>query len=208
MRDHDPRNECAGHVEIDLMARLLTAHAQDEDVYQRLLPHMVGQCPECRQLLVELEELRREAAAPDALIAATEWPAAPGLWGRLAPLPFEEQLRAAAADETLHTWGLCRLLQVKSGGEAREHPAAAGRLAQLALVISEHLAKAQETAELAKELRAMPRVDRLHAAAPARPDRPSAEAPRRVRRPDRCRTRMSEELHFRRGQMVLSDGRS
>ncbi len=62
-------------------------------------------------------------------------PAAPDLWGRLAPLSFDEQLRAAAVDETFHTWGLCRLLQVKSGGEAREDPAAAGRLAQLALVI-------------------------------------------------------------------------
>jgi hypothetical protein len=154
MSEHDSRSPGAEHVEINLMARLLTGHAQDEDVYQRLLPHMVGQCPECRQLLAELEELRREAAAPDALIAATEWPAAPGLWGRLAPLSFDEQLRAAAADETFHTWGLCRLLQVKSGGEARKDPAAAGRLAQLALVISEHLAPGYDP-DWVRDLRAL-----------------------------------------------------
>ncbi len=150
----DPRSAGARHVEIGLMARLLTGHAQDEEVHQRLLPHMVGQCPECQRLLAGLEDLRCEAAAPDVLIAATEWPAAPGLWQGLAPLSFDAQLRAAAAEETLHTWGLCRLLQVKSGGEAREHPVAAGRLAQLALVISEHLAPGYDS-DWVRDLRAL-----------------------------------------------------
>jgi hypothetical protein len=138
------RGAGVGHVGMQVMARVLSGRAQGEELCQQLLPHIVGQCPECGRLLAQLDRMRREAAAPDALIAAAEWPAAPLLWDRLEPLSFADQLRAVAGEEEFHTWGLCRLLQLKSGGVAGEHPAQAGRLAQLAVAVSDRLPAAYD----------------------------------------------------------------
>ncbi len=144
----------ARHLTVQLFAQLAAGGVEEDDLAGWLLPHLVAVCPDCAQQFAELTRFQHEAAAPDVLIAATEWPEAPALWDRLAPHPFAEQLRLAASDETLHTWGLCRFLQLQSHTEAEDRPAAAGRLAQLALTIADQLPPIYD-AEWVHDLRAL-----------------------------------------------------
>jgi hypothetical protein len=142
------------HLSPEVMARLRTGNLEPEAIRRELLPHLAAHCPACREQIAELRRLMSEAGHWDAEVAVTEWREAPEVWNRLAALPYAEQLRAVEAEETYHTWGLCRLLERLSAVAAPEEPLRAARLANLSVRISSHLGNAYGP-ESVRDLRAL-----------------------------------------------------
>jgi tetratricopeptide (TPR) repeat protein len=141
-RPPDPPADPHRHLSLESMARLLTGRADPELITRELLPHLAARSPAFSRQMAELHLLMREAWHWDAELAVTEWLDAPAAWERLAALPHADQLSAVEADESCHTWGLCRLLERLSARSAAGNPTQAARLASLSLRISRHLGPA------------------------------------------------------------------
>jgi hypothetical protein len=144
----------AHHLAPELVARLLSGRVEPDELARQVLPHLLAHCPGCQQVRDQLEELRRDVAHWDHLVALTEGPEAPGLWQRLAPLPHAERLAAVESDPAFHTWGLCSLLLKLAGDATRERPDDAARLARLAVVVAGRLGDAYHPAWV-QDLRAL-----------------------------------------------------
>jgi tetratricopeptide (TPR) repeat protein len=125
-------------VTLQSLAKLMTTAGASEEV-DELMQLLLELSPPTKRSYVKLQQLSREFLHWDFTIVLEETRQAPALLRRLEALPYLEQLRSAAADERMHTWGLCRLLQRRSGELARERPENAAQLANLAGVISYHL---------------------------------------------------------------------
>jgi tetratricopeptide (TPR) repeat protein len=119
-----------------------TAHA--DEVRLELLVHLIACCPECRGTVESLAELAHEYGHWDIAEALVEWREAPLLWGRLALLSVDEQLAAIDSEEDFWTWGLCRLLQLRSADQVAENPAAAAHLAALGLRVARNLGESYD----------------------------------------------------------------
>jgi tetratricopeptide (TPR) repeat protein len=142
------------HLPLATMARLRSGRLDIEEIRGLVLPHLASRCEGCRAVDEQLGRLRREVGHWDDVVAVTEAGAAPDLWRRLEPLPYLDQLGAIEADETLHTWALCRYLQRRSREAARERPRSAAQLANLALALSAHLGGAYDP-DWVRDLRAL-----------------------------------------------------
>jgi tetratricopeptide (TPR) repeat protein len=134
------------HLPLQTMARLRSGRLEVEESLRDVVPHLLSRCPGCRDVDDELRRLKQEVGHWDELVVETEWSEAPDLWRRLEPLSYLDQLAAVENDETLHTWGLCRLLQRRSREAASERPETAAQLANLAVAISMELGEVYHSA--------------------------------------------------------------
>ncbi len=137
----------APHPSRQTLARALSGTAEADEVRLSLLTHLIACCADCRRVVEELAELAHEYGHWDIAEAIAEWREAPRLWRRLSALAPAEQLAAVEADDDFWTWGLCRLLQLRSAdaGAARPpQPATAAHLAALALRIAGNLGESYD----------------------------------------------------------------
>jgi tetratricopeptide (TPR) repeat protein len=111
--------------------------------------------PAWRRGIRALRQLSRVYRHPDYELVLVEARAAPALARRLAELPYPRQLRAVETEERYHTWGLCRLLQLRSAELAASDPAGAARLAALAIRIPRHLVERRYDADFVEDLLAL-----------------------------------------------------
>jgi tetratricopeptide (TPR) repeat protein len=123
---------------LERLAKAMTAAISSEEV-DALMQCLLELSPPTKRRYLKLRQLSREFLHWDYALVLAETRQAPALWRRLEALPYPEQLRAVAAEDNLHTWGLCRLLQRMSGGLTGERPESAAQLANLAVEISRHL---------------------------------------------------------------------
>jgi tetratricopeptide (TPR) repeat protein len=141
-RASDPREQhqadAHGHLNLEALAELLMA-ARGSAALDRALRHLLALCPVCQRGRDALRRLSREAHHPDYPIVLAESRAAPTLWRRLGALPYSSQLAAVEGEESYQTWGLCRLLQQRSGEASCRDPVSAARLANLAVRIPRFL---------------------------------------------------------------------
>jgi tetratricopeptide (TPR) repeat protein len=111
--------------------------------------------PAWRRGIRALRGLTRECRHPDYELVLVEARAAPALARRLAELSYPQQLLAVETEERYHTWGLCRLLQLRSAEIAASDAAAAARLAALALRIPPHLGEKRYDVDFVQDLLAL-----------------------------------------------------
>src|SRR5579863_9829036 len=88
---------------------MIKAHGSEH--LERAIQLLLALSPSCRRGHAALRRLSRELRHPDYAIVLAEARDAPLLSRRLAALSYPGQLVAVEADESLQTWGLCRLLQ-------------------------------------------------------------------------------------------------
>ncbi len=142
-----PEDAPIPHPSRQTLARALSGTAEADEVRLSLLTHLIACCANCRRVVEELAELAHKYGHWDIAEAITEWREAPRLWGLLKALAPAEQLAAVEADDDYWTWGLCRLLQLRSAeaGAARPpRPATAAHLAALALRIADNLGESYD----------------------------------------------------------------
>ncbi|HYL72052.1 MAG TPA: hypothetical protein VEY89_12190, partial [Candidatus Dormibacteraeota bacterium] len=135
------------------MAELLVA-ARGSATLDRALRHLLALCPVCQRGHDALRRLTREAHHPDYAIVLAESREAPALWRQLAALPYASQLAAVEGEESYQRWGLCRLLQRRSGEASCRDPVSAARLANLAARIPRYLEPAYH-ADSIRDLQAL-----------------------------------------------------
>lgn len=132
------------HPSLETLAKLLAGDLSHEELLTEVLPHFLEQCPECQARHQEILRLQREFGHWDERVAVVEGLQAPEHFARLRDLPFDEQLRVVAEDETFQTWGLCQLLLKESVEAGFEDPARAIHLAELAIKVSQNLGDAYD----------------------------------------------------------------
>jgi hypothetical protein len=136
------RSHAARHPTLEMLAELLLM-AHGSPALDHAMRHLQDRCRACRRGCAKLRWLSREARHPDYTIVLAEARQAPALWRTLEALPYPRQLEAVEApDGGFQTWGLCRLLQHKSGELACSDPGAACHLANLAVRMPRHLTPA------------------------------------------------------------------
>jgi tetratricopeptide (TPR) repeat protein len=127
------------HLTLETLARLLSGRLEHEELLEQVLPHLLALCPVCREKREELRRLQDEVGHWDEAVAAFEWPEAPQLFADLASHPYEDQLRLAEEDDSLHVWGFAQLLLKRTLETVFSDPHGAVQLAHLGLKISLHL---------------------------------------------------------------------
>lgn len=141
-------------ISLELFARLSTGSASPEEVTRILLPHHIETCPSCRALHERLQEIKGDLGYFDELVALLESDTAPELARILKSLPPTEQLRAAEADESFHTWGLCVYLLQQSKEACLSDARRATELAILAVRIALALPKESYHPDWVQDLQA------------------------------------------------------
>jgi tetratricopeptide (TPR) repeat protein len=132
------------HLDLEVMAKWLSGTLEQDDVLRLVVPHLLAQCPVCRERHEEILRIQQEVGHWDPEISVIEGQQAVELWSRVSELPYPEQIREIDADEELHTWGLCQLLLQKSREATFSDPGKGVELANLALRIVRHLGKAYD----------------------------------------------------------------
>src|SRR6476661_5560167 len=132
------------HLDLEVMAKWLSGTLEQDDVLRLVVPHLLEQCPVCRERHEEILRIQQEVGHWDPEISVIEGQQAGELWSRLSERPYPEQIREVDADEELHTWGLCQLLLQKSREATFSDPAKGVELANLSLRIVRHLGKAYD----------------------------------------------------------------
>lgn len=132
------------HLSLEELAKLLSGGMEQDQIRDQVIPHLLAQCPVCRERCQEIRKLQDEVGHWNEEVAVYEGKEAPELWARLAEWSFDEQIRRIEEEEDLHTWGLCQLLLKKSFEAGFGDPAAAVNLANLAVKISGHLGEAYD----------------------------------------------------------------
>ncbi|HEX5715546.1 MAG TPA: hypothetical protein VF179_05260 [Thermoanaerobaculia bacterium] len=152
MRDDDTAVSHA--ISLELFAKLSTGSASPEEVARIFLPHHIETCPSCRALHERLQEIKGDLGYFDELVALLESETAPELALILESLPPTEQLRAAEADESFHTWGLCVYLLQQSKEACLSDARRATELAILAVRIALALPKESYHPDWVQDLQA------------------------------------------------------
>jgi len=132
------------HPSIETLAKLLAGDLSHEDLLTEIIPHLLEQCPECREQHQEILRLQKEFGHWDERVAVWEGRQAPDLFARLKDLPFDEQLGLVVDDETFQTWGLCQLLLRESLDSAFEDASRAVNFAELGVKVSQTLGDAYD----------------------------------------------------------------
>jgi tetratricopeptide (TPR) repeat protein len=141
-------------ISLELFAKLSTGSASPEEVARVFLPHHIETCPSCRALHERLQEIKGDLGYFDELVALLESETAPELALILESLPPTEQLRAAEADESFHTWGLCVYLLQQSKEACLSDARRATELAILAVRIALALPKESYHPDWVQDLQA------------------------------------------------------
>ena len=132
------------HLSLETLAKWLAGRLEHDVVLQRIVPHLIATCPVCRERYEQIRQLKRDAGHEDEEVGVVEWQEAPELLRRLEELPLAERHLRVEEDESLHTWGLCQLLLLRSREAVSEDPALALTRAELALSVSRHLGDAYD----------------------------------------------------------------
>ncbi len=132
------------HLSLETLAKWLSGRLEHDAVLQQIVPHLVATCPVCRERYEQIRQLKREAGHEDEEVGVVEWREAPELLRRLEELPPAERHLRVEEDESLHTWGVCQLLLLRSREAVSEDPALALSRAELALSVSRHLGDAYD----------------------------------------------------------------
>jgi len=132
------------HLDLETMAKWLSGTLEQDDVLRLVVPHLLAQCPACRERHEEILRLQKEVGHWDPEISVMEGGQAPEQWDRLSGLDYPGQIREIDGEEDLHTWGLCQLLLRKSREATFSDPACGVELANLALRVVRHLGKAYD----------------------------------------------------------------
>jgi hypothetical protein len=132
------------HPSIETLAKLLAGDLSHEDLLALVIPHLVEQCPGCRERYEEILGLQTELGHWDERVVVMEGRQAPDLLAKLAGLPIDRQLALVTDDESFHTWGLCQLLLARSLEASSDDPGRALDCAELAVEISQHLGEAYD----------------------------------------------------------------
>jgi tetratricopeptide (TPR) repeat protein len=141
-------------ISLELFAKLSTGSASPEEVARIFLPHHIETCLSCRTLHERLQEIKGDLGYFDELVALLESETAPELALILESLPPTEQLRAAEADESFHTWGLCVYLLQQSKEACLSDARRATELAILAVRIALVLPKESYHPDWVQDLQA------------------------------------------------------
>jgi tetratricopeptide (TPR) repeat protein len=123
-----------GHLSPEVMAEWLNAYSAEPAGLQ-VIEHIAAHCAACRASYQELKSLVQEVRHWDPRIAVFEGKQAPDLWRTLEPLAPPERMERVRQDDSLHTWGLCRLLQRMSVESVCDRPEEATLLVELALAV-------------------------------------------------------------------------
>lgn len=134
----------SAHPTLEQLAKLLSGRLETDELLQEILPHLLSRCETCTGRVEEIRRLQRQIGHWDELVAVHESREAPALVARLAALPYAEQLRLAAEDESLQAWGVCDLLLRKSREAAASDPQRAVDWATLAVRLSAFLGDAYD----------------------------------------------------------------
>src|SRR5436309_11353754 len=129
----------SAHPTLEQMAKMLSGRMEHDELLQTILPHLLARCETCAALVQEIHRFQREVGHWDEWVAVLESREAPERVASLAGLSYEEQLQQAEEDESLHAWGVCNLLLVKSREAAAADPHRAVDFATLAVRLSGHL---------------------------------------------------------------------
>ena len=132
------------HLSLETLAKWLSGRLEHDAVLQHIVPHLVATCPVCRERYEQIRQLKREAGHEDEEVGVVEWREAPELLFRLEELPLPVRHLRVEEDESLHTWGLCQFLLLRSREAVSEDPALALSRAELALSVSRHLGDAYD----------------------------------------------------------------
>jgi tetratricopeptide (TPR) repeat protein len=132
------------HLSLETLAKWLAGRLEHDAVLQHVVPHLVATCPVCRERYEQIRQLKREAGHEDEEVGVVEWREAPELLRHLEELPLPERHLRVEEDESLHTWGLCQLLLLRSREAVSEDPGLALSRAELALSVSRHLGDAYD----------------------------------------------------------------
>lgn len=132
------------HLSLETLAKWLAGRLEHDVVLQRIVPHLLATCPVCRDRFEEIRQLKKEAGHYDEEVGVIEWREAPELLRLLEELPVPERHRKVEEDDSLHTWGLCQLLLLRSREAISEDPSLALSRADLALAVSRHLGDAYD----------------------------------------------------------------
>jgi len=127
------------HLSIETLARWLAGDLEHEELVNRVIPHFLAVCPECRETYEEIVRLKREFEHWDERVAVFEGRQAPELLEELAGQPLDARVATVRGEDRFQTWALCQLLLKKSLKTAIDDPLEAVALAELAVRVSERL---------------------------------------------------------------------
>ncbi|HEY8019853.1 MAG TPA: hypothetical protein VIH93_02055 [Thermoanaerobaculia bacterium] len=127
------------HLSIETLARWLAGDLEHEELVNRVIPHFLAVCPECRETYEEIVRLKREFEHWDERVAVFEGRQAPELLEELAGQPLDARVARVREEDRFQTWALCQLLLKKSLKTAIDDPLEAVALAELAVRVSERL---------------------------------------------------------------------
>lgn len=133
------------HLSLETLAKWLAGRLEHDVVLQRIVPHLLAMCPVCRDRYEEIRHLKTEAGHYDEEVGVVEWREAPELLRLLEELPTPERHSRVEEDDSLHAWGLCQLLLLRSREAISDNPGLALSRSELAVAVSRHLGDAYDS---------------------------------------------------------------
>jgi len=145
------------HLDQAALDRLLALDRTEEQT--RALLHLLAVCPECHKVGGYILDLHRDGLLPHSfgvvdLNLARSRAEAPQLWESLRHLPHPRRLSLAQAGNPFLSWGFCELLCGKSKDFGADDAVKAVELAELAVLIADHLAEEESEERWLYQLRA------------------------------------------------------
>jgi len=127
------------HLAPEMLADLLSGEIEDDDLRNRVIPHLLARCSVCRRRVEGIRRLQQRFDHWNESVVVREGQNAPRLLASLMELPPEGRLARLVENEELHTWGLTRLLLRKSREQAHDDTQHAVELAELAVLAADQL---------------------------------------------------------------------
>jgi len=142
------------HLSPEMLADLLSGEIEDDDLRQRVVPHLLARCPACRRRVDGIRRLQERFDHWSESVVVREGQEAPRLLAALLDHPEDSRLHRLSTDEGFHTWGLTQLLLQKSRELVHSEPHQAVDLAELAVVAADFLAETAYHPEWIGDLKA------------------------------------------------------
>lgn len=142
------------HLASEMLADLLSGEIEGDDLRRQVIPHLLACCPVCRRRAEGIRRLQERFDHWNESVVVREGQDAPRLLAALMEHPEEARLRRLVREEGFHTWGLAQLLLQKSLQQVHSAPRAAVEMAELAVVLADHLPEAAYHPEWVGDLKA------------------------------------------------------
>jgi len=127
------------HLSLEMLADLLSGEIAEEDLRERVVPHLLARCPTCQGRVEAIRKLQDRFDHWNESVVVREGQEAPRLLARLLEQPEDRRLQLLLADEELHTWGLAQLLMRKCRELVHEEAHQALLLGEMAVLVAEQL---------------------------------------------------------------------